>query len=236
MLFRSESGAGTVPPVHAPPRQTYWPRISATPPYPKVVLEREDFDFGRIEVGDQRDQTFTIRNDGEAELEISQGDTTCECTVSRVQNNRIPPHQSAQFTLRWSPKTPSDPEEKGAEIRTNDPDNKSVHMRIFGAAYRRFVVQPEREWTVGEVSEDGGNEVTGHIFSPLFDRLDVQRFEFDPNQMSVQVRPVDVAEQTESRARSGVAFLVTLPTRGPLGEFSLPLGIVLDVPDKLRDG
>ena len=109
-------------------------------------------------------------------------------------------------------------------------------MRIFGAAYRRFVVQPEREWTVGEVSENGGNEVTGHIFSPLLDRLDVQRLEFDPTQMSVEVRPVDVAEQTESRARSGVAFLVTLPTRGPLGEFSLPLGIVLDVPDKLRDG
>jgi hypothetical protein len=233
---RLESGTGTAPPVHAPPRLTYWPRISAAPPYPKVVIEREDFDFGRIEVGDQQEQTFTIRNDGDAELEISQGDTTCECTVGRIQNNRIPPHQSTQFILRWSPKTPSDPEEKGAEIRTNDPDSKSVHLRIFGAAYRRFVVQPEREWTVGEVSEDGDNEVTGHIFSPLLDRLDVQRMEFDRNLMSVEVLPVDVAEQTESRARSGVSFRVTLPRRGPLGEFSLPLGIVLDVPESLRDG
>jgi len=231
-----ESGSGAALPVHAPPRLTYWPRISAAPPYPKVVIEREDFDFGRIEVGDQQEQTFIIRNDGEAELEISQGDTTCECTVSRIQNNRIPPHQSTRFTLRWSPKTPSDPEEKGAEIRTNDPDNKSIHLRIFGAAYRRFVVQPEREWMVGEISEEGRNDVTGHIFSPLVDRLDVERLDFNPNLMSVEVRPVDVAEQTESRARSGVAFLVTLPKHGPLGEFSLPLGIVLDIPEKLRDG
>jgi hypothetical protein len=231
-----ESAGGGEMPVHAPPRLTYWPKISAAPPFPKVVIEREDFDFGRIEVGDQYEQKFTIRNEGDAELEISQGDTTCECTVGRIQNNRIPPHQSAQFTLRWSPKTPSDPEEKGTEIRTNDPDNKSVHLRIFGAAYRRFVLQPEREWTVGEVSESGANQVRGHIFSPLLDRLEVQRLEFNPNLMSVAVESVDVAEQTESRARSGLALVVSLPNRGPLGEFSLPLGIVLDVPERLPEG
>jgi hypothetical protein len=230
------SATGAPLPVHAPPRLTYWPRIATSPPFPKVFIEREDFDFGRIEVGDQRDQTFIIRNDGEAALEISQGDTTCECTVGRIRNNRIPPHQSAQFTLRWSPKTPSDPEEKGAEIRTNDPDNKSVHLRIFGAAYRRYVVQPEREWSVGEVSQTGDGQVTGHVFSPLLDRLEVQRLEFNPDLMSVEARPVDVAEQTESRARSGVAFAVTLPQRGPLGEFSLPLGIVFEVPERLREG
>lgn len=232
----AQSETGGEVPIHAPPRLTYWPPVATAPPFPKVVIEREDFDFGRIEVGDQYEQSFTIRNDGEAELEISQGDTTCECTVGRIQNNRIPPHQSAQFTLRWNPKTPSDPEEKGAEIRTNDPENKSVHLRIFGAAYRRFVLQPEREWTVGEVSDSGANQVTGHIFSPLLDRLEVQRLEFNPNLMSVAVEPVDVAEQTESRARSGLAFVVRLPTKGPLGEFSLPLGIVLDVPDRLRKG
>lgn len=230
------SSAGSTVPVHTPPRLTYWPPISAAPPFPKVVIEREDFDFGRIEVGDQYEQQFTIRNDGDAELEISQGDTTCECTLGQIQNNRIPPHQSAQFTLRWNPKTPSDPEEKGAEIRTNDPDAKSIHLRIFGAAYRRFVLQPEREWTVGEVSDRGANQMTGHIFSPLLERLEVQRLEFDEKLMSVEVQPLDVATQTESRARSGVAFAVSVPERGPLGEFSLPLGIVLGVPERLRDG
>src|SRR5258707_1379935 len=56
-------------------------KISPTGPYPKAVVEA-NYDFGRMEVGEERSHVYTIRNEGEAVLKIVNVGTTCQCTVS----------------------------------------------------------------------------------------------------------------------------------------------------------
>ena len=48
------------------------PKVSPTAPWPKAVMDETEFDFGRMEVGEEQSHTFTIRNEGEAPLVIKQ--------------------------------------------------------------------------------------------------------------------------------------------------------------------
>src|SRR6516225_9403842 len=56
-------------------------KISPQGPYPKVVVDA-DFDFGRMEVNEERSHVFTIQNAGEAPLIFEYKGTTCQCTVA----------------------------------------------------------------------------------------------------------------------------------------------------------
>src|SRR5579872_2905137 len=58
------------------------PPVSKTGPYPKAVIEETEFEFGRMEVGEERSHAFIIRNEGEAPLLLKKGKTTCKCTMS----------------------------------------------------------------------------------------------------------------------------------------------------------
>src|SRR5262245_45002377 len=82
----------TPPPTKA---NDVMPPLSETGPYPKTVVDRTEFDFGRMEVGDAQSHEFTIRNEGEAPLILKKGPTTCLCTISDIPNNRVDPGKSA---------------------------------------------------------------------------------------------------------------------------------------------
>src|SRR5262245_20541071 len=89
-----------VPPeqeTKAPPTKgnDIMPPLSETGPYPKTVIDRTEFDFGRMEVGDEESHEFTIRNEGEAPLVLKKGPTTCLCTISDIPNNTVEPGKSA---------------------------------------------------------------------------------------------------------------------------------------------
>ena len=77
--------------------------VSPTGPWPKAVFDRKEFNFGRMEVGDKGTHDFTVRNEGDAPLILRQGQTTCQCTISEVENNRIEQGQSATIKLTWLP-------------------------------------------------------------------------------------------------------------------------------------
>ncbi|HBH52095.1 MAG TPA: hypothetical protein DDY91_09400, partial [Planctomycetaceae bacterium] len=99
-------------------KESYFPEIAEKGPWPKAVVDQTEFEFGRMEVGEEMTHAFKIRNEGEAPLELAKGNTTCQCTISELENNLIPPGGEASITLRWKPTAQSDAFEKGAEIRT----------------------------------------------------------------------------------------------------------------------
>src|SRR6185369_10235732 len=66
-----------------------FPPVSKAPPYPKAVMDETEFEFGRMEVGEERSHVFMIRNEGDAPLIIKQGPTTCQCTVGSVETDNL---------------------------------------------------------------------------------------------------------------------------------------------------
>lgn len=221
---------------HNPPNLKQRPKVSETGPWPKAVLDRTEFDFGRMEVGEELDHDFVIRNEGEADLELTQGDTTCQCTISEVENNRIAPGKSAKITLRWHPTVQSDTFEKGAEIRTNDPQNTSIHLKIIGMVAPRFVIFPTETWEIREFTEAGSGKVTGYVLSPIVENLQITKMIYDENRMSVTVREGVPEFLEQNRSRSGLIVDVDVKPGMPIGSFLLPLRLVTNAQERKADG
>ncbi len=44
---------------------------------------------------------FIFANKGQAALKLYAGDTSCLCTVSRIEREEVPPGESTKVTLAW---------------------------------------------------------------------------------------------------------------------------------------
>src|SRR4030042_7069105 len=56
---------------------------------PKIVFERDAWDFGRVKQGDNLEYEFLFKNDGRSVLLINKVDTTCGCTAVLVSEKKI---------------------------------------------------------------------------------------------------------------------------------------------------
>ncbi|MFO7684096.1 MAG: DUF1573 domain-containing protein [Chloroflexota bacterium] len=68
-------------------------------PQPRIVIPETSYDFGTIGTKDVVEQTFMIRNTGEAPLTISRAYTTCGCTTAEISASVIPPGSVATVKL-----------------------------------------------------------------------------------------------------------------------------------------
>ncbi len=215
---------------------SYVPPISAKGPWPKVVIEETEYQFGRMEVGQEDHHDFVIRNEGEADLEIAKGNTTCQCTISEVDNNLIPPGGSATITLRWKPTAQTDAFEKGAEIRTNDPKKKSFTLKIVGMVVPRLILMPSENWEIREVNEATNSIVSGFLFSPVLKEFGIVKLTYDENLMEVKTQPADENILKSLQGVSGYRFDVQVKPGMAVGTFSYPLKIHTSLFDRKADG
>jgi hypothetical protein len=61
-------------------KEENYPVPSATGPWPKAVVMGPVFMFGTMRVGDDKSHDFVIKNEGDADLILKTGKTTCKCT------------------------------------------------------------------------------------------------------------------------------------------------------------
>lgn len=55
---------------------------------PKIVIEPEEFDFGDVSMANGKvSQTFKIKNEGDADLKLSNIHTSCMCTTATLKVN-----------------------------------------------------------------------------------------------------------------------------------------------------
>jgi len=217
-------------------RATYAPPIASQGPYPKAVLAETEHQFGRMEVGQEDSHDFIIKNEGEAELEIAKGSTTCQCTISEVGDNKIPPGGSATITLRWKPTQQTENFEKGAEILTNDPVNPVYQLKILGMVVPRFVLMPSDNWEIREVNESQPSTTLGLVLSPVIDDLSLDKLVYDETRMKIKVHPATVEQVAQMQGKSGFGLEVSVLPGMPVGTFSYPLQIVTNSPERKADG
>jgi hypothetical protein len=232
-----EEIAKTTPHVEgAPQRGEDFPPLAKGPPYPKAMIDETDYEFGPMEVGEERMHEFTIRNEGEAPLVIKQGPTTCQCTVSNLETGELAVGQSAKITLKWKPTGQAEHFNKGAEIRTNDPDHTSIQLHVIGMVAPRMVTAPEKTWESPDVLEGEPTTLTGLILSPVADRFEVVALESPTPLMTAECLPIDTRQLAVKNGRSGYLIRVTLSPEVPIGMFSYPLTIKTDLPARKADG
>ena len=210
--------------------------IAKTGPYPKADVNQLEYDFGRIEVGEEGEFDFVIRNDGEAPLRVKKGPTTCQCTVSAVDKDLIEPGGTVKVTLKWKPTAPAEMFDKGAVIFTNDPENSKIQLKIVGMVVLRLLVLPEGNWQLPDLKESEPTKFIGKIGSTLDKEFEVTGFEYGNPLVTAEAVKLTEEEIADSRVMSsGFDIKVSVPPKMPVGSFAIPLKIKTSLRDKKTD-
>lgn len=125
----TESGAYTGPMMMSESNDT--PIESSGP---KISLNRTLHDFGIIpQYGGTVETTFTVTNDGTANLEIGQITTSCACTSATIEDSVIEPGEESTLTVVFDPdlhEEPLDVFKRTVFLPTNDPNTPEAEVAV----------------------------------------------------------------------------------------------------------
>ncbi|MCF7810143.1 FG-GAP-like repeat-containing protein, partial [bacterium] len=128
---------------------TWWEN-NLNPPIPDIAVEPDALDFGEVNVDEISEQTFTITNNGEADLIISEISTEGDYFAVEFEDEfLLETDQEVEITVTFSP------EEEGEfagviTIISNDPDAREVEVTLAGIGRR----DDEIEWTEHVIDGD----------------------------------------------------------------------------------
>ena len=105
------------------------PVPSATGPWPKAFVMGPVFKFGAMRVGEHKSHDFVIKNEGESDLILKTGTTTCKCTrfgFGAVEETArkdavVKPGESIALTMNWN----------GGKVDPIFGRHHSVHGRVL---------------------------------------------------------------------------------------------------------
>jgi hypothetical protein len=211
------------------------PDASPGKPRPRLIVEETTFDFGTMQRGETRSHSFTFTNAGNAPLTLEKGSVSCTCTLSKLENNAIPPGGSAQVTLEWTPRSYALDFRQTAEIRTNDPERLLVTLSISGRVLQIVRPVPE-DLTLTRVAVSEPKVYTFKVLSYRDADLQLKKLALHSDKLAslitLEDQPLSAEElAAEKDAKGGRKVTVTLKPGLPLG----PLAEAVHIETNLAD-
>lgn len=186
------------------------PVPSSTGPWPKLVVDDLSYDFGRMLVGSRKEHTFTIRNEGDAPLELVAGGPTCKCTEFELADSEVPPGGSTTLFIQWHGKVTTNAFQHGGPVYTNDPKQESIRFNVQGIVDAPIATQPSGKWDAGMVTAEGPVSFEGMVLSYVLPTLTIEDISTETELTSVELEPLDEAELEKKEAMSGYRLHVTV--------------------------
>jgi len=143
---------------------------------PRVVYPDNVYDFGVMNPGDKQTRKFTVRNEGEGDLKLSLGKTTCKCTLANLDEETIPPGGSTEITLEWHTEEAQFRFRQAAVINTNDPRQPMFELAVEGSVRTKLATLPSEVY-FAEVPKNTGRTTDVLLYSQAFDRLEITSIE-----------------------------------------------------------
>ena len=109
------------------------PFLPKNQPQPDIQIPETFYDLGTIGPRDVVEQSFIIRNTGDAPLTISRAYTTCGCTTAEISASIIPPGKVATVRLIFDAgfhETAGQSVRRGLMIENNDPEQSQAEVWI----------------------------------------------------------------------------------------------------------
>ena len=201
-------------------------------PLPKPVLAQDLFDFGVMEVGEEREQLFSIRNEGDALLELSEGAKSCKCTAVIIAKPKLEPGEQSEVILRWRVEQPSAMFSQYAHVHTNDMRNPEIRLTVKGKVEGLLKLEPSTRWDVEALQEDKPTEFTGRVLSSILDSFEISSFTSSSPHITAEAIPLTAEELTKAQAKSGYKLLARITPAFDVG----PINETLTIHTTARDG
>jgi len=135
------------------------PQATAQAPAPsagKPKIEAVDpvFDFGEKSNIEKVEHEFTIKNTGDALLQISRVTTSCGCTVAQPEKKELQPGESTVVKATLNLAGRVGPLTKTITVFSNDPDNPQLTLEFKGVVKSLIAIEPDRLVQFGEFPSD----------------------------------------------------------------------------------
>jgi len=195
---------------------------------PKLVVEQEEFQFGRTETNSTGRHDFRLTNAGKGPLVLSQGKSTCGCCtcVCKTQlpdGGNILPGESAAVTLKWTIKRFTGAYHQSSTVLTNDPNRPEVTLAVSGRIVPTVRVVPwQLVFSNALVGQKATGEVRVHGYRSEPLRIVDCRMSDPSTSQYFETAIVPLSDDQiaeEEDARSGFLLRVVLKPGLPLGPF-----------------
>ncbi len=192
-------------------------------PQPEAVIDNEDYDFGIMDSNAKGRHEFIFTNKGKGPLVLTEGDSSCKCTVMKLDESTIAPGKSTKVALEWTCNEFSGPFRQSAVIFTNDPEHRRITLTIFGQVEVALRVVP-RELVFGRVASGQTVTAEGRIYCHLKEPLEIVEHVLSDRQSAdhfqIDFEPLPAKQIAEEKgAKSGYLVRVTVEPGLPLGAF-----------------
>ncbi len=215
------------------------PRFNPALPHPRVVTDQVSYDFGKMERGSTQSHSFTISNEGDSLLELQKGKTSCKCTLSGLDQNRIRPGESGKVTLEWTASSEEPEFRQTATILTNDPARRSIEFVVNGKIYQQIELKPQglvvnklsgetKTLTVRATTVNFDHfEITGHSFQDQ-----ATASSYDVSYRPLTAHELNASDTLGQKPVGGVLITVTIKPGLPLGPIRQRILLDTNVPER----
>ncbi|MFM8222379.1 MAG: DUF1573 domain-containing protein, partial [Planctomycetaceae bacterium] len=204
-------------------------------PWPKLELSPTSIDFGQVFEGEQLSRQVTLSNRGEAPLLVRLGSTRCDCELTGLPEDPIPPGGSVQLAVAWRPQPSSEMFVKSIELLSNDPQSRNTSISVEGKSLPLFVQYPKGEWPVELVRDDQPTEYTGLIMSPAKEDFQILSIDTGDAPLTVEARPTSPETNIRlAQGRPGIELVLKMRPEMPVGEFRYPIKVLTNIPGPRR--
>lgn len=193
---------------------------------PRAVPVETVFDFGTMEPLQSRSHSFTIRNEGDAPLEIRQGPSTCKCTLSQLNQDSIPAGEEASVKLTWRTTSENDFFGHEAQVLTNDSQNEVLIFRVVGKIRSTLSLDPP-EFSLPSVVPGRPTRSKVVLNSEVWSGFNV--FDLSSSLPGLQWSVSDVSGSSVALPRTAAKEItITLPGDMPSGYFAHTLYLKIE--------
>jgi len=127
---------------------------------PNPPQQQDVWDFGQVKEGLILKHDFLLKNKSQKALNITGTNTSCGCTVSKVEKNTLLPGEETLVEVKFNSVGYSGPIEQYVYVNTDDAENPILKFTVKAQVFKS-PEGPYATWNFGEIKE---GEIVGHNF------------------------------------------------------------------------
>lgn len=207
-------------------------------PRPRAVIEGElTHQFGEIGQQETGRHAWKLTNEGDADLLVWKGTSTCMCTVAKLDKDgdklTLKPGESTEIELEYQTNQTVGDFHKGANIETNDPEHPTFPLFVHGKVNPPVILIPGETIDLNVVDSDDPKGVFFALYSP--DRPETKITEINnskPEFLSTSVEPMSESELASGQLKAGWKVNVEVKPGFPLGQMREEIVVHTDHPHR----
>lgn len=203
-------------------------------PLPQAEVSELEYDFGTLSLAATGEHRFVIRNKGNALLRLEPGETSCKCTLSRIERRELSPGEDSAVIVQFKGLEEPGPYQQSATVLTNDPGRPRIVFTITGKMVASLQLKP-KELVFSQISSS--EPAVGHVRLFAYDssKISITGWEVAGSggrgQFECRWAPLSPQEiGAEADARAGFLIEVTVKPGLPSGTFERTIRLTTDDP------